>query len=125
MNICADCRRYMDCPWEIAGEPVPGWTARPARIQITRRRIVDTFDVISCPRFLPPYPGYTPKPGKKDQRPRAIKATHVTTGEVRYYDSVRATGKDGFNRQNVYKVLRGQWRAYKNWRFEDDRPRHR
>lgn len=66
-NICFDCKKACGgCSWSeldpVTGkprfEPVPGWTAKPARLLYwvdngTRKRYDDTYEITACPLFEP------------------------------------------------------------------------
>ena len=122
MNICADCRRILDCPWEIAGKPVPGWTARPSRLPVGGGKTIPTYCVMDCPLFLPPG-GYTGPDAEQKNNRRPIVATNTQTGEVRRYKSIREAIVDGFHRSSVNRVLTGEQTEYKGWTFRrDDEP---
>lgn len=66
MTICWACANAVPdeegtrgCPWSREGKPVEGWTAerRDIRIQPKRpgeeRRAVESYQVITCPEFVP------------------------------------------------------------------------
>ena len=48
-----------------------------------------------------------------------IKATNITTGEVRYYFSAKEATKDGFNNSHIRAVCKGKLKQHKGWFFED------
>lgn len=63
-NICFDCRRACGgCSWSELDpdtgkprfQPVPGWTAKPVRLNIGTttcgRVMVDTYHITACPLF--------------------------------------------------------------------------
>lgn len=48
MSICMDCKKGADeCGWMRALVPVPGWTAKPVRLEKGH-----TYDVLACPDFV-------------------------------------------------------------------------
>lgn len=63
-NICFTCRRACGgCEWtewdmetgKIRFEPVPGWTAEKAKLNLchgSRKTIIDTYHIIDCPKYL-------------------------------------------------------------------------
>lgn len=48
-----------------------------------------------------------------------IKATNLSTGEVRYYFSAKEATKDGFNNSHIRRVCKGILKQHKGWLFED------
>lgn len=66
-NICFDCKKACGgCSWSeldpVTGkprfEPVPGWTAKPARLFYwggngTKRCFDETYEITACPLFEP------------------------------------------------------------------------
>lgn len=50
---------------------------------------------------------------------KQIKATNLTTGEVKIYQTVNSTREDGFNPSNVVSICKGSYRKHsKGWKFE-------
>ena len=58
-NAVPDAEGERGCPWSREGKPVEGWVAerRDIRIQPKRpgeeRRAVESYQVITCPSFVP------------------------------------------------------------------------
>ena len=57
-NPCAECARNIrDCPWLHSDMPVPGWDARPTRVQMRnmayQERWVESYEIRSCPLYIP------------------------------------------------------------------------
>ena len=58
-NAVPDAEGERGCPWSREGKPVEGWVAerRDIRIQPKRlgeeRRAVESYQVITCPEFVP------------------------------------------------------------------------
>ena len=48
---CWHCRNNSTCEWGKAGEPVEGWDAEKARINIGDDKYIDTYDIRDCPKF--------------------------------------------------------------------------
>ena len=48
---CWHCRNISTCEWRKSGEPVEGWDAEKARINIGDDKYIDTYDIRDCPKF--------------------------------------------------------------------------
>ena len=47
---CWHCRNISTCEWGKSGEPVEGWDAKEAKINVGNQYI-DTYDIRDCPKF--------------------------------------------------------------------------
>ena len=47
---CWHCRNISTCEWGKSGEPVEGWDAEKAKINVGNQYI-DTYDIRDCPKF--------------------------------------------------------------------------
>lgn len=126
MNICGDCKRFMDCSWERDFVPVEGWKARKVsytEIYNYNKKDLFSYDVIDCPLFIPPYDGYKkPKKYKKkinqaSARRKQVNGVKISTGETRVWTSVMSTKKDGFDPRLVSACANGRKQTHNGWRF--------
>ena len=128
MNICGDCKRFMDCSWERNFVPVEGWKAKKVKyseIDNYQKKDIYSYDVIDCPLFIPPNKNYK-KPKKfnvkqkylsTSKNRKAVSGVCIATGEIKTWDSIADTIKDGFKPKIVGYVANGKQGKHRGWRF--------
>lgn len=48
---CNNCNNY-ECSWHVRFEPVPGWTAKPTKLNVGDGKFTDSYEIIDCPEFI-------------------------------------------------------------------------
>ena len=85
MQLCWDCKNACcGCSWSLAGEPIPGWTAKPT----INKDGMKSYLVTDCPEFVrDAYNGGTSRnPPLTDEE----KARQKEERRIRYNERSRA-----------------------------------
>lgn len=60
----------------------------------------------------------------RNQKRTPLIATNLITGEVRYFESTRDAGRNGFSLPCIWKCIKGKSQQTKGWRFEYDKTKN-
>ena len=120
-QLCWSCTKACgQCSWSRELTPVEGWTAEQVVYPGLEVEDDTTYHITACPEFV-----RDPRRERKPKRDNGVARTPVPckgicilTGEERYYDSLRAASKDGFRVEAVSKVVQGEFKQHRGWRFE-------
>jgi hypothetical protein len=82
-----------------------------------KRKMGFSYEITACPLFDPDEDGRRVPVCRRGPARQAVRATCPETGEVRLYSSIADCRRDGFSPKTIHKVLRGERKHHKGWRF--------
>lgn len=121
-KLCWTCTKACGlCSWSRDLTPVAGWTAEEVPWADPENGGQMTYHITKCPEYVLDQTALANRRKKfapKTTRAVPCRATNVKNGAVRDYPSIEATKLDGFTVSLVRRVLSGERKQHKGWRFE-------
>lgn len=130
-KLCWTCTKACGlCSWSRDLTPVEGWTAEEVPWvgmlatgpnAPTEFKNHMTYHITKCPEYVLDQTALERRRKKfapKTTRAVSCRATNVKNGAVRNYQSIESTKEDGFTVSLVHRVISGERKQHKGWRFE-------
>ena len=108
------CGKDKKCPWSNKFEPVPGWQAKPTKVQIRTEPLqyTDSFFVYQCPLYEmdSELKRRIVKNAGKVRNPKNKKKEKIALVKKMYFDEKKTPRKIadelGYSVSNIYKIIR-------------------